>query len=66
MTTIESFFVLAALLMPVVDFLDRRGAPRGGAVALVLLSGIAGFGGLLAFVVTQFVEPLFRAPMIRL
>ena len=48
--------ILAALLMPVVDFLDRRGAPRGGAVALVLLSGIAVFGGLLAFVVTQFVE----------
>ncbi len=48
--------ILAALLMPVVDFLDRRGAPRGGAVALVLLSGIALFGGLLAFVVTQFVE----------
>ncbi|AFM15009.1 putative permease [Mycolicibacterium chubuense NBB4] len=48
--------ILAALLMPVVDFLDRHGAPRGGAVALVLLSGIALFGGLLAFVVTQFVE----------
>ena len=48
--------ILAALLMPVVDFLDRRGAPRGGAVALVLLSGIALFGGLLAFVVTQFVD----------
>ncbi len=48
--------ILAALLMPVVDFLDRRGAPRGGAVALVLLSGIALFGGLLAFVITQFVD----------
>ena len=29
--------LLAALLLPVVDFLDRRGAPRGGAVTLVLL-----------------------------
>jgi predicted PurR-regulated permease PerM len=48
--------ILAALLMPVVDFLDKRGAPRGGAVALVLLSGFAVFGGLLTFVVTQFVE----------
>ncbi|ANI37486.1 AI-2E family transporter [Mycolicibacterium vaccae] len=48
--------ILAALLMPVVDFLDRRGAPRGGAVALVLLSGFALFGGLLAFVVNQFIE----------
>ncbi|MFG1934168.1 AI-2E family transporter [Mycobacterium sp. NPDC048908] len=48
--------LLAALLMPVVDFLDRRGAPRGGAVALVLLGGFAVVGGILAFVVTQFVE----------
>src|SRR5689334_19205289 len=48
--------LLAALLMPVVDLLDRRGAPRGGAVALVLLGGFAVVGGILAFVVTQFVE----------
>lgn len=48
--------ILAALLMPVVDYLNRRGAPRGGAVALVLLSGISLFGGLLAFVITQFIE----------
>ncbi|MGB0876305.1 MAG: AI-2E family transporter [Mycobacterium sp.] len=48
--------ILAALLLPVVDSLDRRGAPRGGAVALVLLSGFAVFGGLLAFVITQFIE----------
>jgi len=48
--------ILAALMMPVVDSLDRRGAPRGGAVALVLLSGFAVFGGLLAFVITQFIE----------
>jgi putative heme transporter len=48
--------LLAALLLPVVDFLDRRGAPRGGAVALVLLGGIAVVGGILAFVVTQFIE----------
>ncbi|HTI76675.1 MAG TPA: AI-2E family transporter [Mycobacterium sp.] len=48
--------MLAALLLPVVDFLDRRGAPRGGAVALVLLGGIATVGGILAFVVTQFIE----------
>jgi putative heme transporter len=48
--------LLAALLLPVVDFLDRRGAPRGGAVALVLLGGIAVVGGIMAFVVTQFVQ----------
>jgi predicted PurR-regulated permease PerM len=48
--------LLAALLLPIVDFLDRHGAPRGGAVALVLLGGFAVVGGILAFVVTQFVE----------
>lgn len=48
--------LLAALLMPAVDFLDRRGAPRGGAVALVLLGGLAIVGGLLTFVVSQFIE----------
>ena len=48
--------MLAALLLPVVDFLDRRGAPRGGAVALVLLGGIATVGGILAFVISQFIE----------
>ena len=48
--------MLAALLLPAVDFLDRRGAPRGGAVALVLLSGFAVVGGILTFVVSQFIE----------
>ena len=48
--------LLAALLLPIVDFLDRHGAPRGGAVALVLLGGFAVVGGILAFVVTQFVQ----------
>ncbi len=48
--------ILAALLMPAVDFLDRRGAPRGGAVALMLLSGFAVVGGILSFVVSQFIE----------
>ncbi|MGK2882619.1 MAG: AI-2E family transporter [Mycobacterium sp.] len=48
--------MIAALLVPAVDWLDRRGAPRGGAVALVLLTGFAVVGGLLSFVVSQFVE----------
>jgi putative heme transporter len=48
--------ILTALLLPAVDFLDRRGAPRAGAVALVLLTGIAVVGGILAFVVSQFIE----------
>ncbi|AQA03547.1 AI-2E family transporter [Mycobacterium sp. MS1601] len=50
--------MLAALLMPLVDWLDRRGAPRGGAVALVLLSSFAILGGLLTFVVSQFASGL--------
>jgi predicted PurR-regulated permease PerM len=47
--------MLSALLVPIVDWLDRRGAPRGGAVALVILSGFAILGGILTFVVSQFV-----------
>jgi len=50
--------MVTTLMIPAVDFLDRRGAPRGGAVALVLLSGIAIVGGLLSFVVSQFVTGL--------
>jgi predicted PurR-regulated permease PerM len=48
--------MLAALLSPAVDFLHRRGAPRGGAVALMLLGGIAVVGGILAFVISQFIK----------
>jgi putative heme transporter len=48
--------MVAALLMPAVDFIDRRGVPRGVAVALMLLSGFAVVGGILTFVVSQFVD----------
>jgi predicted PurR-regulated permease PerM len=48
--------MVAALLLPAVDFLDRLGTPRGLAVALMLLSGFAVVGGILTFVVSQFVE----------
>jgi predicted PurR-regulated permease PerM len=47
--------MLSALLVPIVDWLDRRGAPRGGAVALVILGGFAILGGIMTFVVSQFV-----------
>ncbi len=50
--------MVTALMIPAVDFLDRRGAPRGGAVALVLLTGVAIVGGMLTFVVSQFVTGL--------
>ena len=48
--------MVAALLLPAVDFLDRVGVPRGLAVALMLLSGFAVVGGILTFVVSQFIE----------
>src|ERR1700744_4260725 len=47
--------MLSALLVPMVDWLDGRGAPRGGAVALVLLGGFAILGGILTFAVIQFI-----------
>lgn len=50
--------MLSALLVPAVDWLDRRRVPRGSAVALVLLSGFAILGGILSFVITQFIVGL--------
>ena len=50
--------MLSALLLPAVDWLDRRGAPRGGAVAMVLLTGFAVLGGILSFVISEFVVGL--------
>lgn len=50
--------LLTALLLPLVDWLDRRGAPRSGAVALVLLASFAVLGGIMTFVVSQFVTGL--------
>ncbi|MGI9124353.1 MAG: AI-2E family transporter, partial [Mycobacterium sp.] len=50
--------ILTALLLPAVDWLDRRGFPRGLAVAMVLLSGFAVFGGIMTFVVSQFISGL--------
>jgi len=50
--------MLTALLVPAVDFLNRRGAPRGGAVALVLICGLALVGSILAFVITHFADGL--------
>ncbi len=50
--------MFAALLLPAVDALAARRVPRGGAVALVLLGAIAGVGGILSFVVSQFISGL--------
>ncbi|MBY0441817.1 MAG: AI-2E family transporter [Mycobacteriaceae bacterium] len=46
--------LLSALLVPAVDWLERRGLPRGAAVALILLSGFAFLGGILTFVISEF------------
>ncbi|WP_156689258.1 AI-2E family transporter [Mycobacterium sp. Marseille-P9652] len=50
--------LLSALLVPVVDLMDRRGVPRGGAVAIVLLAGFGILGGILTFVIIQFIDGL--------
>jgi putative heme transporter len=50
--------MMSALLVPAVDWMDRRGLPRSSAVALVLLGGFAILGGILTFVVSQFVVGL--------
>ncbi|HTY30891.1 AI-2E family transporter [Mycobacterium sp.] len=47
--------MISALLVPAVDWIDKRGLARGAAVALVLLGGFAIFGGILTFVIVQFV-----------
>jgi putative heme transporter len=48
--------MVTAMLLPLVDFLNRRGVPRGAAVATVILSSIVVVGGLLTFVVSQFIQ----------
>jgi len=50
--------VLTALLLPGVDWLDSHGVPRGWAVFLLLLFGLAVLGGILSFVVSQFIDGL--------
>ncbi|AGC60538.1 MULTISPECIES: AI-2E family transporter [Mycobacterium] len=50
--------MLSALLVPVVDWLDARGLPRGAAVSLVLLGGFSILGGILTFVISQFIVGL--------
>lgn len=50
--------IMAALLLPGVDWLDRRRVPRGAAVFLLLLTGMAVLGGILTFVISQFIDGL--------
>jgi predicted PurR-regulated permease PerM len=48
--------MVTAMLLPLVDYLDRRGLPRGAAVAGVIVASIVVVGGILTFVVSQFVQ----------
>jgi predicted PurR-regulated permease PerM len=48
--------MMAALLMPAVDLLHSRRVPRGAAVATVILGAIAVVGGIMTFVVSQFIS----------
>jgi putative heme transporter len=50
--------IVTAMLLPAVDFLDRYGAARGGAVAFVMILGLTMFVGILSFVISQFVDGL--------
>jgi predicted PurR-regulated permease PerM len=50
--------MFTALLVPGVDWLAKKGVPRGAAVSLLLLLGFALVGGILTFVVSQFIEGL--------
>ncbi|MGH3724851.1 MAG: AI-2E family transporter [Mycobacterium sp.] len=48
----------AALLVPTVNYLERHKIPRSAAVVVVLLTGTAAIGGILTFVVDQFIKGL--------
>ncbi|MCV7207601.1 AI-2E family transporter [Mycolicibacterium canariasense] len=48
--------MMAALLLPAVDLLHARRVPRGAAVATVILGAIAVVGGIMTFVVSQFIS----------
>ncbi|HEX3828794.1 MAG TPA: AI-2E family transporter [Sporichthyaceae bacterium] len=50
--------LLAALLAPAVSRLNRCGVPRAFSTAIVVIGGLSLVGGLVAFVVTQFVDNL--------
>jgi predicted PurR-regulated permease PerM len=50
--------LLAALMAPGVDRLVRWNVPRSAATALVMIAGLAVVGGLLTFVIIQFIDGL--------
>jgi predicted PurR-regulated permease PerM len=50
--------LLSALMAPAVDRLVRWNVPRSAAVVLILIGGLAAVGGLLTFVILQFIDGL--------
>lgn len=58
MVPIAIALLLAALMAPGVERLVKWGVPRGVSALLVMIAGIAVVGGLLTFVIIQFIDGL--------
>ncbi|MGA9870779.1 MAG: AI-2E family transporter [Rhodococcus sp. (in: high G+C Gram-positive bacteria)] len=48
----------SAMLVPLVDWMQRRGVPRAAAVVIVIITSIGVVAGIVTFVVEQFIEGL--------
>ncbi|MFI8568726.1 AI-2E family transporter [Rhodococcus sp. NPDC078407] len=48
----------SAMLVPVVDWMQRRGVPRALAVVVVIIASIGVVAGIMTFIVEQFIEGL--------
>jgi predicted PurR-regulated permease PerM len=48
----------SAMLIPIVDWMQRRGVPRAAAVVIVIIASIGVVAGIMTFVVEQFIEGL--------
>ncbi|OZC55974.1 AI-2E family transporter [Rhodococcus sp. RS1C4] len=48
----------SAMLLPLVDWMQRRGVPRAAAVMIVIIASIGVVAGIMTFVVEQFIEGL--------
>ncbi|MET0197682.1 MULTISPECIES: AI-2E family transporter [Nocardiaceae] len=48
----------SAMLLPLVDWMQRRGVPRAAAVVIVIIASIGVVAGIMTFVVEQFIEGL--------
>ncbi|SNT03879.1 AI-2E family transporter [Rhodococcoides kyotonense] len=48
----------SAMLVPIVDWMQRRGVPRAAAVVIVIIASIGVVAGVMTFIIEQFVEGL--------